>query len=149
MEMNIRLFCRVGLIVALLHEGVSAAISSNKSKKPVQKVQKTNSYAPISIGNVFNYYGNNGDGSFNQYNSDNEGFEFPKGSYYGTTVFEDGLVWTAYQNDTLKCGGSTYVHGLQPGRILTNATATSLPVADDPTKTEYRVYRVRPDIQPG
>jgi len=136
MKMSIRLLGRVALLAALLHAGTFAGLSSDKSKKSTQKVETINNYAPITVGNVFNYYGNNGDGSFNPYKSDNEGFEFPKGSNVGTTIFEDGLVWTAYRNDTLKCGGSTYNHGLQPGRILLNGTAMSLPVADDPMKKE-------------
>lgn len=122
--------------------------NDNNNTQPLHKTQTSNYYAPMLINNIFNYYGNNGDGSYNIFSAANEGFEFPKGSNYGTTVFEDGLVWTAFQNDTLKCGGSTYNHGLQPGRILTSGTATSLPVADDPTKAEYRIYRVRPDMKP-
>ncbi len=127
---------------------VRAKENDNKNAQPLHKTQTSNYYAPMLINNIFNYYGNNGDGSFNKFSTSNEGFEFPKGSNDGTTVFEDGLVWTAFQNDTLKCGGSTYNHGLQAGRILTNGTATSLPAADDPAKTEYRIYRVRPDIKP-
>ena len=68
---------------------------------------------------------------FNPFSVDDEGFEFPIGSNEGTCVFEDGLVWTAFKNDTLYCGGSTYDHGLQGGWIVTNGTATSLPVPDE------------------
>ncbi|MDE3057350.1 MAG: hypothetical protein KGJ59_05290, partial [Bacteroidota bacterium] len=136
------------LFLALSDGRLVAKENNVKHDQSLHKAQTSDSYAPMLINNVFNYYGNNGDGSFNKSSTSNEGFEFPKGSNYGTTVFEDGLVWTTFQRDTLKCGGSTYNHGLQPGRILTNGTATSLPVADDPAKKEYRVYRVRPDIKP-
>ncbi len=138
-------FIMLVFITSLLH--LSTAASKHSAQK-TQSVQTSNSYKPMDINNIFNYYGNNGDGSFNRYSSNNEGFEFPKGSNYGTTIFEDGLVWTAFKNGTLLCGGSTYNHGLQPGKILTNGTSLNLPTADDPSKTEYRVYRVRPDMRP-
>ena len=73
---------------------------------------------------------------------------FRRGSLSGTCIFEVGLVWTAFKNDTLHCGGSTYNHGLQPGKILGNGTISNLPAPDDPGKPEYRDYRVRPDVKP-
>ncbi len=123
-------------------------VNKGDNKQKVHKVMTNSLYRPMDINNIFNYYSNNGDGSFNKFKSDNEGFEFPIGSVVGTCIFEDGLVWTAFKNDTLYCGGSTYNHGVQAGRILQYGTATSLPVADDAGKSEYRVYRVRPDIKP-
>ena len=85
---------------------------------------------------------------FNQFTTNDEGFEFPIGSTQATCIFEDGLVWTAFKSDTLYCGGSTYIHGLQGGRILTAGTANTLPVPDDPSNPASRIYRVRPDIRP-
>jgi hypothetical protein len=146
-----------GVVVALLLAAclviqpaqAKGTADNSKGKQKVNKVTaQSDYYAPMDINTIFNYYSNVGDGSFNPYKSDNEGFEFPKGSNVGTCIFEDGLVWTAFKNDTLYCGGSTYNHGLQAGRILQDGTASSLPVADDPTKDEYRIYRVRPDIKP-
>ncbi len=145
-----------GVIAALLLLALAAAPpvqakgSAEKSgnTQRLSKVQTTNSYRPMDINNIFNYYSNNGDGSFNKFSTSNEGFEFPIGSNDGTAIFEDGLVWTAYKNDTLYAGGSTYNHGLQPGRILTNGTAGTLPTADDPDAPANRVYRVRPDMKP-
>lgn len=106
-------------------------------------------YAPMDINNVFNYFGNNGDGAFNPYSMIGEGFEFPIGVDSATTVLESGLIWTAFKNDTLVCGGSEYNHGLQPGRIVKAGAKGSLPVPDDPGLAEYRVYRVRMDIRPS
>ncbi len=123
-------------------------VNKGDGKQNVKKVMTNDLYRPMDINNIFNYYSNNGDGSFNKFKTDNEGFEFPIGSYVSTCIFEDGLVWTAFKNDTLYCGGSTYQHGLQAGRILQNGTASSLPVPGDPGNSEYRVYRVRPDIKP-
>ena len=65
-------------------------------------------YRAFQAKNIFRYYGNDGDGSFNRYSTDNEGFEYPKGSGK-FTVFEDGLVWGGYHKGAppTKVGGST------------------------------------------
>ena len=120
----------------------------NDGNKKVSKVQAGSPYSPMDINNIFNYYSNVGDGSFNPFSTSDEGFEFPIGSNDGTCIFEDGFVWTAYKNGALYCGGSTYNHGLQGGRILTNGTATTLPTASDPNDPTNKSYRVRPDIRP-
>jgi FlgD Ig-like domain len=134
------------LFIADIHS--SFAANGRLKKNESETIQTTAVYSPMDINNVFNYYSNNGDGSFNPFSSENEGFECPIGSNKGTCIFEDGLVWTAFKSGVLLCGGSTYNHGLQPGRIVSNGTSSSLPVPDDPTKPEYRVYRVRPDMKP-
>ncbi len=139
-----------GILAALLFlVWVAAPLEAAKpteksgSKNTLAKVSTNDVYRPMDINNIFNYYSNNGDGSFNKFSASNEGFEFPKGSNDGTVIFEDGLVWGGYKNDTLYVGGSTYNHGLQAGKIL------SVGVADDPGKASYRVYRVRPDMPPA
>jgi hypothetical protein len=129
-------------------KGLASKTNSKQKLNKVDRVLSNNSYRPMDINNIYNYYGNNGDGSFNKFSTSNEGFEFPIGSPSGTAIFEDGLVWTAFKNDTLLCGGSTYNHGLQAGPITSYGTATKLPTAADPGNTSYRVYRVRPDIRP-
>jgi len=120
---------------------------SKPTNRRLGKVTTNDTYLPMDINQVLNYYSNNGDGSFNKYTADNEGFEFPKGSG-GDIVFEDGIVWGLFQNGTLKVGGSTYNHGLQAGKILTPGSNTSSPVADDPDLAKYRIYRVRADVSP-
>ncbi len=143
--MVVALVCSLPFASSVQAKG--AATKSN-GKQKLFKVQTNNSYKAMDINNIYNYYSNNGDGSFNPFSTSNEGFEFPIGSNDGTCIFEDGLVWTAFKNDTLYAGGSTYNHGLQAGRILQDGTASSLPVADDPGNAAYHVYRVRPDIRP-
>lgn len=147
-----------GIVAALLLSALimvqpaqaKGPVNKSDNKQKVYRVQSNNFYRPMDINNIFNYYGNNGDGSFNKFKSDNEGFQFPTGpsSEVATCIFEDGLVWTAFKNDTLYCGGSTYNHGLQAGRILQYGTASSLPVADNAGNPIYRIYRVRQDIKP-
>ena len=117
---------------------------------PLTKIMSSDTYAPFLINNIFNYYGNNGGGSFDPTTSGNEGFEFPKGELR-TMVFEDGVVWGGYHKGRTipKVGGSVYLHGLQAGPILVNGTETGDPLAADPSDPSFRLYRVRPDINPG
>src|SRR5512135_3386828 len=100
------------------------------SQNAPAKISSNNAYGAFLINNVFNYYGNNGDGSFNLARTDNEGFEFPKGEGKHI-IFEDGVVWGGYHKGraTPKVGGSVYRHGLQAGPIVTNGTATTDPIA--------------------
>jgi len=129
---------------------LSPAGNPTGAAKP-RKLAKTETnyfFAPMDINNIFNYYSNNGSGSNNPYTVMGEGFEFPIDSVNGTCIFQDGLVWTAFKQDTLHCGGSTYNHGLQAGRIVSPGTASGLPVPDDPNNPLNRIYRVRPDIRP-
>jgi hypothetical protein len=138
-------------VLLLMCAALSFAGLSEKDK--AQGLQKTSSndlYRPFLINNVFNYYSNNGDGSFNKFSTDNEGFEIYKGDGKNA-IFEDGVVWGGYHKGRAipKVGGSVYRHALQAGPILTNGTLTTDPVAaasDDPA---YRIYRVRPDINPS
>jgi len=141
----------VALLTLLPHELQAKNPAKKDHSSGTKKLTKINTddvYRPMDINNVFNYYSNNGDGSFNPFSIADEGFEFPIGSNDGTCVFEDGLVWTTFKRDTLRCGGSTYNHGLQAGRILTSGTANSGPVPSDPSDLLNRPYRVRPDIRP-
>ena len=147
-NINIRISLFVLLALGIVHVSFAGRPAGVKSSTPLAKTATNGTYVPMDINNIFNYYANNGDGSFNPYSVTNEGFEFPIGSTAGTCVFEDGLVWTAFKQDTLYCGGSTYNHGLQAGRILTAGTSSSQPVPDDPSNSANRIYRVCPDVRP-
>ena len=147
-SMRIQFFSLVLLVLCVIHVTFAGKPTNAKNATSLAKTATVDFYSPMDINNIFNYYSNNGDGSFNPYSTSNEGYEFPIGSPSRTCLFEDGLVWTAFKNDTLYCGGSTYNHGLQAGPIVMNGTATTLPVPDDPGKSANRIYRVRPDIRP-
>jgi hypothetical protein len=140
------------LLLSLLGAAHQAGGGTSEGEKSngLRKIMTNESYRPFLVNNVFNYYGNNGDGSFNPYTSDNEGFEFPKGGFRSTT-FEDGILWGGYHKGraTPTAGGSMYRHGLQAGKILTSGTDSTKPVADDPALPRYRIYRVRPQVNPG
>ncbi|MCX6144967.1 MAG: T9SS type A sorting domain-containing protein [Ignavibacteriales bacterium] len=139
-------FCFFIILLATTLRVPLQAQDCNENKTQSHRLAKTTTndfYAAFLINNIFNYYSNNGDGSFNPYANDDEGFEWPKGGGTGkTAAFEDGLIWVCRQNGTLKANGSSYWHGLQAGKILSNGSA------DDPSLPKYRVYRVRPDIGP-
>ena len=143
---NLIVMCIAVVCVEFASGGSSGNVKGNRA----QGAGSNDQYRPFLINQVFNYFGNNGDGSFNKFSSDNEGFEYPKGVWLHTLVFQDGVVWGGYHKGrtTPKVGGSTYWHGLQAGRIITPGTVTTDPVADDPSLPQYRVYRVRPDINP-
>ena len=127
-----------------------ALAADGKLKDSPQGISSNDRCQPILINNIFNYYGNNGDGSYNRYSWNNEGFEFPKGAERHL-FFEDGFLWGAFHKGRVipKVGGSMYRHGLQAGRILTDGTPATDPIPDDPTSLRYRVYRTRPAISPS
>ena len=134
------------LCMQMVFGGSSGSAGTNSPKS----INTNNTYRPFLINQVFSYFGNNGDGSFNRYSGSGEGFEYPKGVPGHTIIFEDGVVWGGYHKGrtTPKVGGSVYRHGLQAGKILIPGTLTTDPVADDPSAPGYRIYRVRPDINP-
>ncbi|HLX11655.1 MAG TPA: hypothetical protein VKS81_02465, partial [Bacteroidota bacterium] len=146
-----RIFGFAGILLLTSAVLVYAGKPTGKSARKVQKGTTNDTYHPMNINNVYNYYGNNGDGSFNPFSSDAEGFDFNKVTG-ANIIFEDGIVWGGYENNgtdsTLKVGGSTYNHGLQAGKILTYGHDTTLPVADNPGALKYRLFRVRADINP-
>jgi hypothetical protein len=142
----------VAFLVFSLPCAVFAKSQTSRLHKELQSATalENDRYSPFLINNVFNYYGNNGDGSYNKLSTDNEGFEFPKGGGK-TTTFQDGIIWAGFHKGRAipTMGGSVYRHGLQAGKILTRGTATTDPIPDNPTLAAYRVFRVRPDVRPS
>ena len=63
-------------LFCLLTCKVSAENSPGGSQNTPAKITSDDTYGAFLINNIFNYYGNNGDGSFNKARTDNEGFEF-------------------------------------------------------------------------
>ena len=66
-------------LTVVLNLVVSSAIAGSPGKtgssQGLAKTAANDDYRPILINKVFNYYSNNGDGSYNKYSSNNEGFE--------------------------------------------------------------------------
>ncbi|HLP15565.1 MAG TPA: hypothetical protein VK470_04870 [Bacteroidota bacterium] len=149
---RLRIFGVALLAILIVSSTVSFAGSNYADKgRKLQKVSTNDDKATILINNIFNYYSNNGDGSYNTYTG-GSGLEWPKGSG-NTAIFEDGLVWSGYYGQkgveaNLRTGGSAYRHGLQAGRILNSGVAYTALTASDPGDAANRTYRVRPDITP-
>jgi hypothetical protein len=101
------------------------------------------SYTYLNINNISTVFINNGisDNFPNEYKG---GFVYPKGSKK-IAVYVSGLIWGAFVegDPQVRVGGSTYLSGLQGGKIL------SLGVEEDPEAEHVRIYRVCPDVYPG
>lgn len=143
----------VGIVVLLLCFSIPLALAAEKEKSQgLQKTMTNDNYNWFTINNLFNWYGNNGNSSYNT-STANSGLEFPKGSGFNP-VFEDGVLWGGFHKGRTepKVGGSAYRYGLQAGRVTGygGPTDDSLgrPPYDNPLDPKYRVYRVRPDVTP-
>ena len=142
--------CTLISLAVLSVASIPLHAAGNEKLNAPRSTLTNDSYRPFLINNIFNYYGNNGDGSNNPFSTNNEGFEFPIGTTK-TTVFQDGLVWGGYHKGRAvpKVGGSVYRHGLQAGPIIANGGPSTDPIAADASLPAYRMYRVRPDVHPG
>ena len=94
-------------------------------------------YNYIAINEVLMYVSNNGDGSHDPV-TDGNGFYWPGGiNARDAAIFEDGLVWGCVANGDTFVNGNTHFQGLQAGKILSPG------IADDPSDSKYRVYKIR------
>jgi len=153
---RLRIFGVASLAILIVFSMVSFAGENILEKgAKLQKTSTNDDMTTFLINNIFNYYSNNGDASYNIYTGAS-GLEWPKGSG-NTAIFEEGLVWSGYHDTVravkdatkLKTGGSAYRHGLQAGGITNSGFPISGLIADDPGLATNRVYRVRPDVNPS
>ncbi len=148
--MTLRSSFLIAFLPFVLSVSARAGFPDKASGRSLPKTQAGAVYRPFLVNALFNYYGNNGDGSFNRFSTDHEGFEFLKGTGKHL-IFEDGFIWGGFHKGSTspKVGGSIYRHGLQPGPIIQSGTPTADPLAADPSDQKYRIYRVRPDVGPN
>ena len=106
--------------------------------KSLNKSLGTVSSKLLNINNVSTWFHNDSQSDIGPTGQD--GFEFPKGSGK-TTVFQSGLLWGAKVNNMILVGGSVYRSGMTPGRIFKDGSA------ENPSASNVRVYRVRPDYK--
>ena len=127
----------VFLLQANLFAKDGAKNKNNNLGKTLDQVARTY----LDINQISTQFYNNGIGDIDP--SGNAGAIYPKGSGKNF-VFTSGLLWggliTGDANP--RVGGTAYRTGLQPGAILANGNA------DNPSLDIYRVYRVRPDVNP-
>ncbi len=115
--------------------------AQNKStiSNSTNKITTNDDYNYIAINQMKMWIGNNGSGSHDP-NSDGSGLLWPEGENATLNlIFQDGLLWGGYVGDSLFVNGNTYRYGLQAAKILDNG------LADDPSLSKYRVYKIRKD----
>ncbi|MCH7962836.1 MAG: T9SS type A sorting domain-containing protein [Bacteroidetes bacterium] len=129
------------LIITISFSILTFAHLSKESERSI--ILWTPSQAYLNLNNISTVFGNNGI-SDTDIEGMNAGFEFPKGSGK-TAIFASGFLWGALipGDPQVRCGGSAYSSGLQPGKLIAPN------VAEDPTAEHVRIYRVRPDVYPG
>ncbi len=103
-------------------------------------------YNYIAINEVKMWIGNNGDGSHSP-SSERQGFFWPGGKEATQgAIAGDGLLWGGLVNGELRIGGSSGLHGLQPGNILEDGNPA------DPNDPRFKVWKSRMDwelLPPG
>lgn len=126
-------------LILLLSLTFIQAQNKSTSSNSTNKITTNDDYNYIAINQMKMWIGNNGSGSHDP-NTDGSGLLWPGGEDATLNlIFQDGLLWGGYVVDSLFVNGNTYRHGLQAGKIL----ATGL--ADDPSLSKYRVYKIRKD----
>jgi hypothetical protein len=76
-----RLAVRTVVVLVAFSDSHAMALPAEKDKTAQPRASLSNDiYRPFLINNIFNYYANNGDGSYDPFSYSNEGFEFPKGT---------------------------------------------------------------------
>ena len=126
----------------------SKIISQDKSStnNSLNEITTNDDYNYIAINQMKMWIGNNGLGSHNPY-TDGAGLLWPDGeNAILNLAFVDGLLWGGYIMDSLFVNGSTYLQGLQAGRILETG------LADDPSLPKYRIYKIKKgweELPPG
>jgi len=121
-------------ILLIISSLIFLSMNDNSSlKKPLPN----DYYNYIAVNEILMWISNNGDGSHDP-NTDGQGLYWPGGmTATKASVFEDGLVWGGYVNDSLQVNGDTHMQGLQAGKILPNGTA------DNPELNKYRIYKLK------
>jgi hypothetical protein len=134
----------LSLSIILLQQNILFAKDGVKDKNnSVRKVnldQVARTYLDINL--ISTPFYNNGIADIDP--TGNAGLVYPKGSGK-TAVFTSGLLWggMVVGDVTPNVGGTAYRTGLQSGNILSDGSA-----APNPADPRFRIYRVRPDVNP-
>jgi hypothetical protein len=141
-----RKFCLLLLVLLILlaYPQSPARESGRRTRNLPQKVLGSPTWTKLNINHLSTNIWQDG---YTDGNGNNPGFIYPKGSGIGA-VYAAGLIWGA-RADTgngtgdIRIGGSAYLSGLSPGRLLDSLKPES------PDLPKNRIYRVRLDIPPG
>ena len=120
------------------------AQDKNSSTNSLDKTTTNDDYNYIAINQMKMLVSNNGSGA-TQYSI---GSVFWPGGENATLplIFDDGLIWGGFIGSNLIVGGNKYCAALQAGKILSSG------LADDPSLTKYRIYKIRKgweELPPG
>lgn len=126
-------------LLSFLFFGFTSDTKKDENKKHIEKTNGNDFSSYIAINQIFMWVSNDGMGSHDP-RSDGSGFYWPGGENATiAAIYEDGLVWGAKVDTQIRVNGSTYRHGLQGGKILSDGKA------DNPNQEKYRVYKIRKD----
>ena len=138
----------LAVIILLLSVSNFQAQDKNTSTNSQNKITTNDDYNYIAINQIKMWVSNNGMGSgtppsiFPDY-----GFHWPGGeNAIQHLVYRDGLIFGGYIGETLTVNGNKYFRGLQAGKILSSG------LADDPSLSKYRIYKIRKgweELPPG
>ncbi len=125
------------ILVIIVASLVSFGFRDVDKTKRLGKPTVNDNYNFIAINQVLMWISNNGDGSHDPI-TDGSGFYWPGGrNAIKPAIFEDGLVWGGKIGREIRFNGNTHRQGLQAGKIL------DVGIADDPSLSKYRVYKIR------
>ncbi len=128
--------------LGLTHSGAASAAGGDKQvRQKVSTPSGTPIRAYLNINNISTVFKNTGISDIDVQEA-NSGLVFPKGSRK-TAVYASGFLWGGKVGSEVRVGGSAYREGMQGGKILSPG------VAESPDLPKNRIYRVRPDEQPG
>lgn len=108
------------VVVLLLLPNLVFGQKTNK----IEKINTNNSSQHIDINNFDYWFMNDGKGATDPSQGNGQGGYFLKGPSK-SLIYQDGIVWSGKVilpngKKELKAGGSTYLSGMQPGKIITN-----------------------------
>jgi hypothetical protein len=126
------------LILILSIEQLHSDGGIRNKKNSLMKVSGVPSTTHFNINNISTLISNDGTCDDNL-NPNLEGLIYPKGTGK-TAVFESGFVWGGKVNGQIRVGGSTYLSGLQAGKIIQKGQA------QDQLDPSARIFRVRHDF---
>ncbi len=137
---------RLTLWVVIIFIGILGASVEEQSGLKKSEFRKINitpgDYSLYNINRIAGWNKRDGFSGNNPY-TQRSGVWYPRGT--ATVIFADGLMWGGVPDTSVKklprVGGSTYISGWQPGRIISTGVAPS------PNDPAIRIYRIRGDWQ--
>lgn len=150
MKAQKKLLVLMAALLLLASSGFAKEGPHGRSLRKVQKVADGPTRALQNANNITTWAQPNG--FFYPFIASSWNGEFPRGSGVGV-IYQEGIVFGGKVNDGLgtdpRIEGDTYEVGMQPGKILTDATGNAIGTenADDPSVN--RIWAVRSDCRPG